>query len=136
MKTLHVEKPTGLPLAARQILASYPDAHVFAFYGAMGVGKTALIQAICEELGVLDAVSSPSFPIINEYAMTRGGEVYHFDFYRIKNATEAYDLGYEEYFYSGRLCLVEWPEKVGDLLPGDSVKIYMEDRSGVRVIRF
>lgn len=88
-----------------------------AFYGEMGAGKTTLIKAICEKLGVEGTTSSPTFSIINEYVNNNGDSLFHFDFYRINNETEAYDFGYEEYFYSGNLCFIEWPEKIERLLP-------------------
>lgn len=109
--------------AARLLLNNFPDQKIFAFYGGMGAGKTTLIQAICRELGLQAAVNSPSFAIINEYPFEDGNSVYHFDFYRIKHIQEAYDIGSEDYFYSGQLCLIEWPEKIEALLPEACVKI-------------
>ncbi len=105
---------------------------VFAFYGKMGVGKTTFIKAICEELGVNDVVTSPTFAIVNEYevnstASTAVHLIYHFDFYRIKKVEEAYDMGYEDYFYSGHLCFIEWPELIEDLLPKDAVRVDIEE---------
>ena len=94
-----------------------------AFYGEMGAGKTTLIKAICKELGVMDNISSPSFSLVNEYITNKGDRVFHFDFYRINTTSEAFDLGYEEYFYSGELCLIEWPEKIEQLLPGVHTRI-------------
>ena len=100
---------------------------VFAFYGKMGVGKTTLIKAICEELGVEDVINSPTFSIINEYKSATTGElIYHFDFYRINDISEAYDIGAEEYFHSGALCFIEWPEKILDLMPDNMVIIEMK----------
>ncbi len=94
-----------------------------AFYGEMGAGKTTLIKAICEELNVKDIISSPSFSLVNEYVTDRDDKVFHFDFYRLNKTSEAFDLGYEEYFYSGNLCLIEWPEKIEQLLPLQHTKI-------------
>ena len=95
---------------------------VFAFNGQMGAGKTTLIKALCEALGVSETVTSPTFAIVNEYRSDETGElIYHFDFYRIKKLEEAYDMGCEDYFYSGAVCLIEWPELVEDLLPGNTV---------------
>lgn len=95
---------------------------VFAFNGQMGAGKTTFIKALCESLGVSEPVTSPTFAIVNEYRSDETGElIYHFDFYRIKKLEEAYDMGCEDYFYSGAVCLIEWPELVEDLLPGNTV---------------
>lgn len=109
---------------------------VVAFYGKMGAGKTTFIKAVCEELGVTDVVNSPTFSIVNEYRADGSGEpVYHFDFYRIDRIEEAYDLGYEDYFYSGAVCLIEWPELIEDLLPADTVRVKVEERpDGSRTI--
>jgi tRNA threonylcarbamoyladenosine biosynthesis protein TsaE len=96
---------------------------VFLFYGSMGAGKTTFIRAICEELGVEESVNSPTFAIVNEYRSGEGDPIYHFDFYRINKEEEAYDFGYEDYFYSGELCFVEWPEKIENLLPEDAVTV-------------
>jgi tRNA threonylcarbamoyladenosine biosynthesis protein TsaE len=104
--------------------AGHIGAHtVFAFYGAMGAGKTTFVKAICEELGVQDVITSPTFAIVNEYQDGQGEKVFHFDFYRIKRLEEVYDMGYEEYFYSGALCFIEWPELIEQLLPDDAVKV-------------
>lgn len=95
---------------------------VFAFNGQMGAGKTTFIKALCEALGVSEVVTSPTFSIVNEYRSDETGElIYHFDFYRIKKIDEAYDMGCEDYFYSGAVCLIEWPELVEDLLPGNTI---------------
>lgn len=109
---------------------------VVAFYGKMGAGKTTFIKAVCEELGVTDVVNSPTFSIVNEYRADESGElVYHFDFYRINRIEEAYDLGYEDYFYSGAICLIEWPELVEELLPADAVRVEVaEQADGSRTI--
>ncbi len=98
------------------------DQKIFLFYGEMGAGKTTLIKSICEYLGATDPATSPTFSIVNEYA-TPQGTIYHFDFYRLKNETEALDMGYEEYFYSGNYCFIEWPEKISGLLPEHFVRI-------------
>lgn len=117
--------------AAQQFVEAMGDNTVFAFYGKMGAGKTTFIKAVCEELGVSDAIASPTFAIVNEYRSDQGGElIYHFDFYRIKKLEEVYDLGYEDYFYSGALCFIEWPELVEELLPGDAVRVDIEEVEG------
>jgi tRNA threonylcarbamoyladenosine biosynthesis protein TsaE len=113
-----------LPFVAKEI-AQHISNQVVAFYGEMGVGKTTLITEICKVFGVQDSISSPTYSIVNEYEAKDGSKIYHFDFYRIKNISEAYDLGYEEYFYSGYKCFVEWPEKISDLLPNPIVKIFI-----------
>ena len=104
--------------AAKTFVENMGDGKVFAFYGKMGAGKTTFVKAVCECLGVDDVITSPTFAIVNEYtSATTGDAIHHFDFYRIDDIREAYDFGYEEYFYSGDLCLVEWPEKIEQLLP-------------------
>ena len=109
--------------AARQFVCQMGDAKVFAFYGKMGAGKTTFIKAICQELGVEDVITSPTFALVNEYTAGDGSPIFHFDFYRIKKLEEVYDMGYEDYFYSGALCLMEWPELVEELLPQDAVAV-------------
>ncbi len=126
---------SDLDRISRMILEVFPGKRLFFFYGAMGVGKTTLIKAICQQLGVAEIVSSPTFSIINEYSLDGDQRVFHFDFYRLKKVEEVYDLGYEDYFYSGAYCFVEWPEKMGSLKPENSIDIYMEDMDGVRTIR-
>ena len=123
--------------AAKQFIAAMEDNTVFAFYGKMGAGKTTFIKAICEELGVTDVINSPTFAIVNEYRSDETGElIYLFDFYRIKNLDEVYDMGYEDYFYSGALCFIEWPELVEEVLPGDAVKVIIEEiEDGTRSVR-
>ena len=114
--------------AARQFINAMGENTVFALYGKMGAGKTTFIKAVCEELSVTDVITSPTFAIVNEYRSEETGElIYHFDFYRIKKLSEVYDMGYEDYFYSGALCFIEWPELVEELLPGDAVKVTIEE---------
>ena len=117
--------------AARRFVSSMGEASVFAFYGSMGAGKTTFIKAVCEELGVEDVITSPTFAIVNEYRAEETGElIYHFDFYRIKKLEEVYDMGYEDYFYSGALCFIEWPELIEELLPADAVRVRIEETEG------
>lgn len=113
-----------LPQIARQIL-DYSDNDVFLFYGKMGVGKTTLIKEICKQLEVTDVAASPSFGIVNEYDSPEG-PIYHFDFYRIEDPQEAFDLGIEDYLYSKSKIFIEWPEKIAVLLPDDALKVEIE----------
>ena len=115
----------NIQAAAQEFVEAMGERKVFAFYGKMGAGKTTFIKAICEALDVEDVVTSPTFAIVNEYKAPRGS-VYHFDFYRIKNLREAYDIGCEEYFYSGQPCFIEWPELIEELLPEDAVRVNIE----------
>ncbi len=133
---MEIQSPEQVREAAKTFINSIEENTVFAFYGKMGVGKTTFIKAICEELGVSDPITSPTFAIVNEYRSDVTGElIYHFDFYRIKKLEEVYDMGYEDYFYSGALCFIEWPERIEELLPGHTVKITMEEKEdGSRVI--
>ena len=122
--------------AAREFISQIGDHHVFAFYGKMGAGKTTFIKAICEELGVEDVITSPTFAIVNEYTV-EGEVICHFDFYRIKKLEEVYDMGFEDYFYSGSLCLIEWPELIEEVLPDDAVKVSItEQTDGSRTVSF
>ena len=123
--------------AAREFIKQIDDRHVFAFYGKMGAGKTTFVKAICEELGVEDVITSPTFAIINEYTTGEGDSLFHFDFYRIKKLEEVYDMGYEDYFYSGALCFIEWPELIEDILPDDAVHVSItEQEDGSRLVTF
>ncbi len=123
---------------SNQLLALASDKSVWCFRGEMGAGKTTLIKAICDQLGVQDAMSSPTFSIVNEYSDKENESVYHFDFYRIKDEDEAREIGAEEYFYSGNYCFIEWPEKVAGLLPDDRVEIIINlvdsDRRKIKLI--
>ena len=123
--------------AAREFIEHIGERRVFAFYGKMGAGKTTFVKAICEELGVEDVITSPTFAIVNEYSLPDGECIYHFDFYRIKKLEEVYDMGYEDYFYSGALCFIEWPELIEDVLPEDAVRVNIEEQpDGSRLVIF
>ncbi|MDR1861208.1 MAG: tRNA (adenosine(37)-N6)-threonylcarbamoyltransferase complex ATPase subunit type 1 TsaE [Bacteroidales bacterium] len=125
---------SALPEAARALLEAFRSERLFAFYGKMGAGKTTFIKALCSELGVTDPVTSPTFALINEYRATEG-TVAHFDFYRLKNLTEAMDIGTDEYFSSGNYCFMEWPELIESLLPDRFVKVELStDTDEVRTI--
>jgi len=133
IKIQHIEE---IREAAQQFVNHIGDHRVFAFYGEMGAGKTTFIKAICEELGVSDVITSPTFAIVNEYTSS-DGPIYHFDFYRIKKLEEVYDMGFEDYFYSGALCFIEWPELIEEVLPEDAVKVCIkEEEDGTRAILF
>lgn len=123
--------------AARSFVREMDGHTLFALYGKMGAGKTTFIKAVCRELGVADEVNSPTFSLVNEYRSDTTGElIYHFDFYRINKPEEAYDFGYEDYFYSGALCFIEWPELIEELLPEDTVKVTIEETpEGTRRLR-
>lgn len=135
---IRIASPAELPAAARRFIEAMGEHTLFAFYGKMGAGKTTFIKALCEALGVEDPVTSPTFALVNEYRSAITGElIYHFDFYRIKKLEEVYDMGYEDYFYSGALCFIEWPELVEDLLPGDAVRVdIVEEADGSRRLTF
>ena len=123
-----------LELAATSLLGLINDNNIICFYGEMGVGKTTFIKEICKKLGVEDVVSSPTFSIINEYLTENNKSVYHFDFYRIEKEEEAFDIGYEEYFYQGNLCLIEWPEKISSIIPENIIKVQITRSDEQRII--
>ncbi len=135
-KVLYAERVGDLAVVAKELLSEYPDARIFAFFGAMGVGKTTFIKALCNFLGVDEQVSSPTFSIVNHYVSEDGNSLYHFDFYRINKLEEVYDLGYEHYFFSGNYCFIEWPEKLEALLPDNCIRVEMVDEGGKRSLRF
>jgi len=123
-----------LELAATSLLELINDNNIICFHGEMGVGKTTFIKEICKKLGVEDTVISPTFSIINEYLTENNESVYHFDFYRIEKEEEAFDIGYEEYFYQGNLCLIEWPEKISLIIPENIIKVQITRSDEQRII--
>lgn len=134
---IKIQSTATIREAARTFVEHMGDNTVFALYGSMGAGKTTFTKAVCECLGMEDVINSPTFAIVNEYRTQSGELVYHFDFYRIKKLEEVYDMGYEDYFYSGALCFIEWPELVEDLLPADAVKVTIkENEDGTRSVLF
>lgn len=137
MKTYTIENLATIHQAAEAFVHDMDQQTVYAFYGPMGVGKTTFIKALCEKLGVEDVINSPTFALINEYRSEQTGElIYHFDFYRIQNLREAEDISVEDYFYSGAVCLIEWPERVEELLPPDAVRVQLEENEdGSRVVK-
>jgi tRNA threonylcarbamoyladenosine biosynthesis protein TsaE len=129
--------PFALPQldeAAAALLAAFPQGRVFAFHGQLGAGKTTLIKALCDALGVKDHTSSPSFALVNTYGSAHG-PVHHFDLYRLHNAQEAFDAGLEEAVWSGAYCFIEWPERAEELLPDDCVEVCLEIAGELRVMR-
>lgn len=126
MDVIDIDELGELHKAAEKIIERSGGTGVVAFNGSMGAGKTTLIREICRQMGVEDAVTSPTFALVNHYADRNGNDIFHFDFYRIERIEEAFDMGYEEYFYSGALCLVEWPEKIEQLLPEDVLRVDIE----------
>ena len=136
--TITINSLADICSAAKEFVAQIGENTIFAFYGAMGAGKTTFIKALCEVLGVEDVVTSPTFAIVNEYRSSKNAElIYHFDFYRIKKIEEVYDMGYEDYFFSGCLCFIEWPELIEELLPEDAVKVSIRElEDGSRVVEF
>lgn len=138
---IRIDSLENISKAAQEFVANIGESTVYAFYGKMGAGKTTFIKAVCEELGVTDVITSPTFAIINEYTITRHPrpvtQIFHFDFYRIKKLEEVYDMGYEDYFYSGALCFIEWPELIEEVLPDDAVKVVItENADGSRTVSF
>lgn len=133
-----IDKIENIHKAAAEFIVAMGNNTVFAFEGSMGAGKTTFIKAICEKLGVEDVINSPTFSIINEYRSGITGElIYHFDFYRINKINEAEDIGTEDYFDSGSLCFIEWPEKIQELLPESTAFItIMEQADGSRTVTF
>jgi len=122
---IKIESLETIGKAAREFLSEIGGRRLLAFYGSMGAGKTTFTVALCEALGVQDSVCSPTFTIVNEYRDAADNPIYHFDFYRIKNDAEAMDIGIEDYFYSDALCIMEWPENIENLLPEETLRIYI-----------
>ena len=121
---IEIKSLENIEESATEFVKQMGDNTVFAFRGEMGAGKTTFIKSICRVLGVSDEINSPTFSLVNEYCSYTTGElIYHFDFYRINNIEEVYDMGYEDYFYCGAICFIEWPEKVEELLPHDCVNV-------------
>jgi len=137
MKTITISSLQEIDDAAGIFLKEAGEARVIAFTGEMGAGKTTFIQALCRNLGVAVEVNSPTFSLVNEYFTPRGGSIYHFDLYRIEDPGELFDMGYEEYFYSGSLCLIEWPEKASNLIPRDALRVTITvGENETRLIQF
>jgi tRNA threonylcarbamoyladenosine biosynthesis protein TsaE len=134
MSWITINNLSELSSAAKQLLELCKDKKIFAFSGQMGAGKTTFIKAVCENLGVADTISSPTFSLVNEYLSSKGEKIYHFDFYRINDINEAYDMGFEEYVYSKAYCFIEWPEKIDGLLPNDCVKVNIVIEGEKRVV--
>jgi len=134
-KKIIVETLDQLESTAKVILSACPNHRIFAFYGEMGAGKTTLIKAICRELNTVDETSSPTFSIVNEYQLEKEERVFHFDFYRLEQEEEAYNLGIEELLDSGAYCFIEWPQNVRNLLPENSVKIDLSLKDQTRIIK-
>ena len=134
--TIEIKNLEGLQDAAREFVGAMGDYSVFAFYGSMGVGKTTFINALCKELGVEEVTNSPSFSIINEYRSATTAElIYHFDCYRLEDEREAEDIGVEDYFESGALCFIEWPERIDSFLPDHTVEVTVaEQENGSRIM--
>lgn len=122
-----IESLDTIDQAAKEFVKQMGNNTVFAFHGNMGAGKTTFIKAICQELGVEDIINSPTFAIVNEYRSNSGELIYHFDFYRINRIEEVFDFGYEDYFYSGSICFIEWPEKIESLLPHDTINVSIKE---------
>jgi tRNA threonylcarbamoyladenosine biosynthesis protein TsaE len=135
-QSIIVNNLSELDSAAQQLLKACEGKKIFAFNGQMGAGKTTFIKSVCKALGVTESISSPTFSIVNEYVTPDRKKIYHFDFYRIKSDSEAYDMGYEDYFYSDAYCFIEWPEKIADLIPPDHVNITITVNAEQRLIEF
>ncbi len=137
VRKIIASRPEEMQRVASEILTAFPHLRIFALYGKMGAGKTTLIQSFCKVMGVEEVVSSPTFSLVNEYTTKQGETIFHFDFYRIEKIEEVYDIGYEEYVYSGNYCFMEWPEKITELLPDSYVYISIEENENrERIVTF
>lgn len=137
MKTISIFSLKEIEAAAERFLETAGDARVIAFSGELGAGKTTFIQALCRKLGITVEVNSPTFSLVNEYFTPEGDSIFHFDLYRIESPVELFDMGYEEYFYSGSLCLIEWPEKAPGLIPENALRVHIEvGENGERFLQF
>ena len=136
MKEIKLNNLEDIRQVARTFLAEIGESKLIAFYGHMGAGKTTFIKALCEELGVEDVVNSPTFAIVNEYTDREGDSVFHFDFYRIKSLEEAFGIGFDNYMESGCYCFMEWPEKVEEILPEETLRVEISEvEDGTRLIK-
>jgi tRNA threonylcarbamoyladenosine biosynthesis protein TsaE len=132
MKTIKIPSLDTIDQAAENFLDAMGEVNIVAFSGEMGAGKTTLIQALCRRLGVSSEVNSPTFSLVNQYFTQEGQSIFHFDLYRIEEPSELFDMGYEEYFFSGDLCFIEWPEKASHLIPEEALRVNIkvhEDQS-------
>lgn len=136
MNTIVINNLSELSVAANKLLKLSEGKKIFTVNGVMGAGKTTFIKAVCEALGVKDTISSPTFSLVNEYTTSSGEKVYHFDFYRIKDINEAYDMGFEEYVYSNAYCFIEWPDMIAELLPSNVLQLNISVKEGLRIIEF
>ena len=127
MFSLQINSPNELPQAAEKFMESFRNERLFAFYGKMGAGKTTFIKALCRAMGSTDNITSPTFALVNEYDTRLPEKIYHFDFYRLKDMTEAMDLGFDDYVDSGNFCFMEWPEKIEQLLPDHLVEVHIDE---------
>lgn len=133
--TIHINTLSDLKQAAKKFVEAMNGYNVFAFHAPMGAGKTTLISAICQEMGVGDVVSSPTFAIVNEYEASQNRIISHFDFYRMNRVDEVIDMGAEDYFYGNKICFIEWPDIADDILPIDTVHVYISvDSNGGRMV--
>ena len=132
-----INKLSDIEGVALRFLKKFTNPTIFAFYGEMGSGKTTFIKELCKQLGTIDNITSPTFSIVNHYKTKFKGDIYHFDFYRIESKEEAFDLGYEEYFYDKNYCFIEWPELIEELLPENCIKVYIiEENDETRTLKF
>ena len=135
MPGIIIDNIKNIDFAAAELLKEFECQRVFAFFGEMGAGKTTFIQALCRKLDVIDVVNSPTFTIVNEYHAENSIAIYHFDFFRIKKIEEVFDFGYEDYFYSGNYCFIEWPELITDILPDNTILVkIIVNKEGKRIL--